>query len=177
MKFRPTTLQGAWLLALTEFSDERGFFARTFCADAFRAKGLEGDFPQHSMSFSHERGTVRGMHFQSAPHAEVKLVRCLSGAIHDVLLDLRPDSPSFQKWEAFELTAANRHQVYVPKGFAHGFQALSDNVEVSYLISEPYAPKAASGVRHDDPTFAIAWPLPVTALSEKDRAWPDFKIS
>lgn len=177
MKFRPTTLQGAWLTALSEFTDERGFFARTFCAETFRRQGLEGSFPQHSMSFSHKRGTVRGMHFQTAPHAEVKLVRCLRGAIHDVLLDLRPHSPTFRKWEAFELTSTNRLQLYVPKGFAHGFQSLTDDVEVSYLISEPFEPKSASGVRYDDPAFGIAWPLPVTALSDKDRAWQDFKVS
>ena len=176
MRFWQTTLQGAWRIGLNELTDERGFFTRTFCAEMFRAQGLESNFIQHSMSYSHMRGTLRGMHFQTAPHAEVKLVRCLRGAIHDVLLDLRPDSATFRKWEAFELTSENRSQLYVPKGFAHGFQALTDDAEVSYLISEPYEPKAASGVRHDDPAFGVAWPLPVAAMSEKDRTWPDFKL-
>ena len=117
------------------------------------------------------------MHFQIAPHSEVKLVRCQRGTVYDVLLDLRPESPTFRKWEAFELSGENRHQLYVPKGYAHGFQSLTDDAEVSYLISESYAPKAASGVRHDDPAFGIIWPLPVTALSEKDRIWLDFKVS
>ncbi len=174
MKFLPTTLRGAWKIALSEFTDERGFFARTFCAETFISHGLESNFIQHSMSFSHKRGTIRGMHFQIAPHAEVKLVRCLRGAVYDVLLDLRPESPTFRKWEAFELTSENPFQLYVPKGFAHGFQSLVDNAEVSYLISEPYQPEAASGVRNDDPTFGITWPLPVAALSQKDRTWPDF---
>ena len=177
MKFLPTTLHGVWKIALSEYTDERGFFARTFCAETFRSHGLEGNFHQHSLSYSHTRGTVRGMHFQIAPHSEVKLVRCQRGTVYDVLLDLRPESPTFRKWEAFELSGENRHQLYVPKGYAHGFQSLTDDAEVSYLISGSYAPKAASGVRHDDPAFGIIWPLPVTALSEKDRIWLDFKVS
>ncbi len=172
MKFLPTKFDGAWRIALDELTDERGFFARTFCAETLRDQGLESQFPQHSMSYSRQRGTLRGMHFQRAPFAEVKLVRCVRGKIWDVLLDLRPQSPTFRKWQAFELSAANRLQLYVPKGFAHGFQALTADVEVSYLISEPFAPDAADGVHYDDPAFAITWPLPVTALSEKDRNWP-----
>ena len=172
MKFLPTNFDGAWCIALNELTDERGFFARTYCADTLREHGLESQFPQHSMSYSRQRGTLRGMHFQRAPYAEVKLVRCVRGTIWDVLLDLRPQSPTFCKWQAFELSAANRLQLYVPKGFAHGIQALTADVEVSYLISEPFEPDAADGVRYDDPAFSITWPLPVTALSEKDRNWP-----
>ena len=175
MNFRPTKFDGAWAIALTELGDERGFFARTFCSETLRDKGLESNFPQHSMSYSSRRGTLRGLHFQRTPHAEVKIVRCLRGAVWDVLVDLRPDAPTFRQWQAFELTAENRLQLYVPKGFAHGFQALTADVEVSYLISELYVPDAASGVRFDDPAFGIPWPLPVTAMSEKDRSWPVFK--
>ena len=175
MKLFPTTLDGAWLIEMLELRDERGFFARTFCADFLRSAGLESMFPQHSMSATVRRGAVRGLHFQNAPAAEVKIVRCLKGAIWDVMVDLRPDSPNFCRWEAFELSAENRRQLYVPKGFAHGFQSLVDNVEVAYLISEYYAPDAASGVRYDDPAFGIAWPLPITTLSAKDRSWADFK--
>lgn len=171
MKFLPTKLDGAWVIALNELTDERGFFARTFCAETLSGKGLESHFPQHSMSYSQLRGTLRGLHFQRAPHAEVKIVRCLRGKIWDVLLDLRPGSPTYLQWEAFELSPDNRLQLYVPKGFAHGFQALTGDVEVSYMISEPFKPEAASGVRYDDPAFGIAWPLPVTAISDKDRTW------
>ena len=175
MQFLPTIFEGAWTIGLSELADERGFFARTFCAETLRKRGLEQHFPQHSMSQSARRGTVRGMHFQRAPHTEVKLVRCLRGAVFDVLVDLRPDSATFCRWQAFELSAANRLQLYVPKGFAHGFQSLTDDAEVSYLISKTYVPAAADGVRFDDPAFGIAWPLPVTAMSDKDRNWPDFK--
>ena len=174
MKFLPTKFAGAWTIALTELPDDRGFFARTFCADALRARGLECNFPQHSMSYSGHRGTLRGLHFQRTPHAEVKIVRCLQGSVWDVLVDLRPESPTLCQWQAFELSAVNRHQLYVPKGFAHGFQALTGDVEMSYLISENYVPAAAAGVRFDDPAFGITWPLPITAMSEKDRSWPDF---
>ena len=168
-------MDGAWLIDLSELRDERGFFARTFCAEFLRRAGLEGTYPQHSMSATVQRGTVRGLHFQNAPAAEVKIVRCLKGAIWDVMLDLRPRSPTFCRWEAFELSASNRRQLYVPKGFAHGFQSLTDDVEVAYLISETYAPSAASGVRYDDPAFGISWPLPITTMSLKDRSWPDLK--
>jgi dTDP-4-dehydrorhamnose 3,5-epimerase len=177
MKFEATGLDGAWLIHLDPMRDQRGFFARTFCVNEFAAHGLETEFPQHSMSCSYGKGTLRGMHFQRAPHGEVKLVRCLSGAIWDVIIDLRPQSPTFRQWLGFELSAENQDQLYIPKGFAHGFQTLSDNAQVNYLISEFYAPDAASGVRYDDPAFAIAWPLPVSVISEKDRLWPDFEAS
>ena len=175
MKFRPTKFDGAWVIALTELGDERGFFARTFCSETLRSRGLASHFPQHSVSYSSRRGTLRGLHFQRAPHAEVKIVRCLRGAVWDVIVDLRPEAPTFLQWQAFELTAENRLQLYVPKGFAHGFQSLTADAEVSYMISELFVPDAASGVRFDDAAFGISWPLPVSVMSGKDRTWPNFK--
>lgn len=174
MRFESTGLNGAWLVHLEPRQDSRGFFARTFCVDEFGALGLETSFPQHSLSRSFQKGTVRGMHFQRDPHGEVKLVRCLRGAIWDVIIDLRPGSVTFRQWRGFELSDENGRQLYIPKGFAHGFQTLSENAEVNYLISEFYAPEAASGVGHDDPAFGIKWPLPVTEISEKDLLWPKF---
>jgi dTDP-4-dehydrorhamnose 3,5-epimerase len=174
MQFHPTALHGAWLVQLEPIRDSRGFFARTYSVEEFAAHGLETSYPQHSLSFSSRRGTLRGMHYQSKPHSEVKLVRCHQGIIWDVIIDIRPDSPTYRHWEAFELSAHNGHQLYIPKGFAHGFQTLSDDVQVGYLISEPYVPIAASGIRHNDPNFEIAWPLTVTSISEKDLQWPDF---
>jgi dTDP-4-dehydrorhamnose 3,5-epimerase len=173
LRFSEAGLPGAWLIEPEPARDDRGEFARTFCARAFADHGLETRFVQHSLSRSRLRGTVRGLHFQREPHAEVKLVSCPRGAIWDVIVDLRPDSPSRGRWAAFELTARNRRQLYIPKGFAHGFQSLCDDVEVGYLISAFYEPEAASGVRWDDPAFGIRWPLPPAAMSDRDRAWPD----
>lgn len=174
MRFQPTSLQDAWLIELEPARDHRGYFARTFCVEEFAAHGLETRFPQHSISFSRRRGTLRGLHFQRPPHEEVKLVRCLKGVIWDVIVDIRPASPTYCQWQSFELSENNMRQLYIPKGFAHGFLTLTDNVEVNYLISEPYAPQAASGIRYDDPQFAIPWPQPIAEISEKDRGWPDF---
>lgn len=174
MRFDEITLSGAWLIEPVPARDHRGFFARTFCVQEYADRGLTTRFVQHSTSQSAARGTLRGMHFQRAPHAEVKVVSCLKGAVWDVIIDLRPESPTYRRWEGFELTAQNHRQLYVPEGFAHGFQALCDDVEVGYLISAFYAPAAASGVRCDDPAFAIEWPMPPTTISEKDRTWPDF---
>jgi dTDP-4-dehydrorhamnose 3,5-epimerase len=154
--------------------DERGFFARTFCVQEFAAQGLETRFVQHSLSYTARRGSVRGMHLQYAPHEEVKLLHCVRGAIYDVLIDLRPESATYLRWEAFELTAKNRRQLYVPSGFAHGFQTLGRDTEVAYLISAFHTPAAAAGLRHDDPAFAIQWPLAVADISARDRSWPDF---
>jgi dTDP-4-dehydrorhamnose 3,5-epimerase len=174
MLFTKTELEGAWIVDAQPARDARGAFARTFCEREFGAHGLETRFPQHSTSQNVERGTLRGMHFQRAPHAEVKLVRCLKGAMLDVIIDLNPGSPTFRRWTAVELSAANMRQLYIPKGFAHGFQTLEADCEVGYLISEFYAPDVATGVRWNDPAFAIQWPLPVTVMSDKDKAWPDF---
>jgi dTDP-4-dehydrorhamnose 3,5-epimerase len=174
MIFTPTELDGAWLIDLDLKGDERGFFARTFCEREFAEQGLQTRFPQHSLSQSATKGTLRGMHFQRPPHAEVKLVACARGAVLDVIIDLRPASATFRRWLGVELSAANRRRLYIPEGFAHGFQTLVDDCEVSYLISAFYEPTAASGVRHDDPAFGVVWPLPVSVISDKDRAWPDF---
>ena len=175
MQFRPTKLAGVRLVELEPARDERGFFARTFCVQEFAAAGLETRFVQHSLSHTARAGSVRGMHFQHPPHQEVKLLHCVRGAIHDVLIDLRPQSPTYLQWEGYELTPENRRQLYVPAGLAHGFQTLAPDTEVAYLISAFYAPAASAGVRHDDPAFGIAWPLPVADISAKDRAWPDFR--
>lgn len=175
MRFLETNLADAWLVEPEPAEDSRGFFARTFCEEEFAAQGLETRFVQHSVSGSKTAGTVRGMHFQRPPHEEVKLVGCRRGALLDVIIDLRPVSPTYKQWQGFELTAENRRQLYIPKGFAHGFQTLRDHTEINYLISAFYAPEAGAGVRYDDPAFAINWPLPVSAISDKDKAWPDFE--
>jgi dTDP-4-dehydrorhamnose 3,5-epimerase len=174
MQFHLTTFRDAWLIRLEPIHDSRGFFARTFCVDEFAAQGLETRFPQHSMSRSARKGTLRGMHYQRPPHCEVKLVRCVKGAIWDVIIDIRPDSPTYRRWEGFELSERNGCQLYIPRGFAHGFQTLCEDVEVNYLISERYVVEAAGGIRHDDPSFAIQWPLPISEISAKDLRWPDF---
>jgi|SRR5215510_104356 len=174
MQFQTTALGGVHLVHLERMRDSRGFFARTFCVEEFSAHGLETHYPQHSVSFSARKGTLRGMHYQRPPHNEVKLVRCLGGAIWDVVIDIRPESPTYRHWEGFELSDTNGRQLYIPKGFAHGFQTLSDNVAVNYLISTPYVPEAACGIRYNDSRLAIAWPLPVSEISEKDLRWSDF---
>lgn len=175
MRFKKTELPGAWLIVPEPISDNRGFFARTFCERELAGHGLETRFVQHSASVSHLKGTLRGMHFQKEPHGEVKIVTCVRGAILDVIIDLRPGEPTFRRCQAFELTEENRHRLYIPKGFAHGFQTLTDDVELAYLISAFYEPSAATGVRYDDPAFDIEWPLPVSVISEKDKSWPDFQ--
>jgi dTDP-4-dehydrorhamnose 3,5-epimerase len=154
--------------------DDRGFFARSFCENEFAAHGLHSVFVQQNNSQSLKKGTIRGLHYQTAPHAEVKVMRCLRGAIYNVIVDLRPTSRTYRRWQGFELTAENRRQLYVPEGFANGYQALTDEAEVAYLVSVPYAPGAEGGVRYDDPEFAITWPIEVTVVSDKDRAWPNF---
>lgn len=174
MIFRETPLPGAWLLTPERFADERGFFARTFCRQDFATRGLDPEVAQCSVSFNHKRGTVRGLHFQTAPHEEVKLVRVTRGALWDVIVDLRPDSPTFKNHFAVVLSAEAGNQLYIPKGIAHGFQTLEDGTEVFYQISVPYAPESARGYRWDDPAFAIPWPEPVTVMSEKDRDLPFF---
>jgi dTDP-4-dehydrorhamnose 3,5-epimerase len=176
LSFHPTGFQGVWLIKPTPARDPRGFFMRTFCAREFADQGLVSDFVQHSTSHSALRGTLRGMHFQRPPHAEVKVVTCLKGAIWDVIIDLRPGSATFLRWECFPLSLENRHQLYIPEGFAHGFQTLMADSEVGYLMSAFYAPEAADGVRYDDPAFGISWPLTPVSMSEKDKTWPDFPI-
>ncbi|MBL6749658.1 MAG: dTDP-4-dehydrorhamnose 3,5-epimerase [Nevskia sp.] len=176
MKFADTPLPGVVVIEPEPIVDERGFFARLFCAREFAAHGLVPHLEQYSVSFSARAGTLRGMHYQAEPHAEAKLVRCTSGAIYDVALDLRSDSPSFKRWFAVELSAGNRRALYLPQGCAHGFQTLCDDVEVSYGISAPYVPAAARGVRWDDPAFGIEWPAAACrTMAERDRTYPDFR--
>ena len=174
MRFQGLGLSGAWIIEPEPIRDHRGAFARTFCALEFERRGLETEFVQHSISQTFVRGTVRGMHFQRDPHAEVKIVTCTRGAVLDVVLDLRPASDTYRQWRSVELSSENCRRVYIPKGLAHGFQTLTDNVEIAYLISSFYEPSASDGVRHNDPAFAISWPLAVTALSEKDASWPEY---
>jgi dTDP-4-dehydrorhamnose 3,5-epimerase len=175
MIFTKTQLDDAWLIDLEAREDERGFFARIWCRQELAAKGLDPDIAQESLSFNRHRGTPRGLHFQRPPHEETKIVRCTRGGIFDVIVDLRPRSPSYLRWQGFELTAENRRALYVPKAFAHGFQTLADDVEIVYQISQFYAPNSAGGYRYDDPAFGIAWPLPVTVISERDLSWPAFE--
>lgn len=173
MKFTPvSTLAGVWLIDLEPREDERGFLARTFCEEEFAAHGLATRWSQCNLTLTRRRGTVRGMHFQAEPQPEIKLIRCAAGAIHDVLVDVRPGSKTFGRWEAFELTAQNRRQLYVPGGFAHGFQCLADDCEVFYQMSAAYVPALARGLRHDDPVVGIQWPLPVAEISARDRDLP-----
>lgn len=174
MKFTPTRLQGAFLIEPEPIRDARGHFARTFCASELADSGLENRFVQGNHSFNHKRGTLRGMHFQHPPHAEVKIVSCTAGAIHDVIVDLRGDSPSYLQWQGFDLTPENGHQLYVPRGFAHGYITLRDESAVSYLVSDAYAPGKEGGVRWNDRAFGIAWPLKPAVMSDKDRNWPDY---
>jgi dTDP-4-dehydrorhamnose 3,5-epimerase len=170
--FTATPLPGAFILELERHADERGFFARTWCREEFAARGLETALVQCSISWNAKRGTLRGLHYQAAPHEEVKLVRCTSGSIYDVILDLRPGSPTWRRWVAVELTADNRRQLYVPRGFGHGFQTLADDTEVFYQISTSYHPESQRGARWDDPAFGIRWPVPEPILSDRDRNFP-----
>lgn len=175
MIFRDTGIGGAWILEAERLEDERGFFARTWDADEFAARGLNARLAQCSISFNRLRGTLRGLHYQVAPHEEAKLVRCTAGAIFDVVVDLRPDSTTFRDWFGVELSADNRLAVYVPEACAHGFLTLTDGCEVHYQISQFYAPEAARGVRWDDPAFGITWPGEVLVMNERDRTYPDFR--
>jgi dTDP-4-dehydrorhamnose 3,5-epimerase len=177
MKFTATEFDQAWLFDIEPKNDERGFFARTWCREELAAHGLDSTLAQESLSFNRYRGTVRGLHFQVSPHQEIKIVRCTRGAIFDVIIDLRPDSPSYLLWQGFELSAENRRAIYIPKGFAHGFQTLVNEAEVAYQISTFYAPEAAGGYRYDDTAFSIVWPLPVTVISDRDLNWPLFPLS
>jgi dTDP-4-dehydrorhamnose 3,5-epimerase len=172
MRFVPTKLAGAFIIEPEPHSDVRGLFARTFCAHEFKRHGLATSFVQCSTSFNLASGTLRGMHYQLAPACEAKLVRCTAGSIHDVIVDLRRDSPTYLQHIAVELTAANRCALYVPEMFAHGFQTLECNTEIFYQISEFYAPEKSTGLRFDDPKLAISWPRPATAMTDKDRNWP-----
>lgn len=172
MKFIETPLTGLYVVELETLQDDRGFFARSFCVREFEAFGLDGRVAQCNISFNEKAGTLRGLHFQAPPHEEAKLVRCTRGAIYDVAVDVRPASATYLKWYALDLTPDNRHMLFTPRGFAHGFQTLLDNTEVSYLMSEFYHPESGRGLRWDDPTLAITWPLGNVIISDKDRMFP-----
>ena len=174
MKFTATPLAGAFLVALEPHADPRGFFARVWSAEEFAAHGLDTRVSQTSISHNRKRGTLRGMHWQAAPHAETKLVRCEQGAIHDVIVDLRPASPTYTKPFGVTLSAADHTALYIPEGFAHGFQTLEDDTVVHYQMTTPYVPEAGRGARWNDPAFGITWPLPDPILIARDREYADF---
>ena len=174
MIFRETELSGVRVVELEPRHDERGFFARVWDPDELRAAGLEPKLAQISLASNVHRGTLRGLHFQADPHAEAKLVACVRGALHDVVVDLRPDSPTYRRWFGIELRAGEGRLLFVPEGFAHGYLSLEDETEALYLISAPYVAEAARGVRWDDPAFGIEWPFDPVVISERDRSWPDF---
>jgi dTDP-4-dehydrorhamnose 3,5-epimerase len=177
MIFAPTDLQDALLIEVERREDERGFLARVFCEEEFAARGLVTRFVQSSAIFTHRRHTLRGLHFQEAPHREVKLVRCTRGAAHVVMVDLRVNSPTYRQWSGFELTPENGRLLYVPEGFAQGYQTLLDATEVIYQMSSAYAPTSARGVRWDDPAFGIDWPrAQQRCIAERDRTWPNYVV-
>lgn len=176
MKFIELSLQGAYLIEPELIEDSRGFFARSFCTHEFKKHGLNSNIYQCNISFNHKKGTLRGMHFQIGDNSEVKVVRCNSGAIYDVIIDLRPNSPTYKQWQGVELTAKNRTMLYIPEGFAHGFQTLEDNTELSYQMSEFFAPEQARGIRWNDPAFKIKWPYEQpTVISAKDQQYANYQ--
>lgn len=174
MKFHAAPLKDAYTIELEKRGDDRGFFARFFCENEFGAEGLTTRFVQVNNSLSAKKGTLRGLHYQLAPAAEVKVVRCIRGALFDAIVDIRPDSPTFGKWFGAELSAENRLMMYVPRGFAHAILTLTDNTEALYLVSDFYSPENERGVRWNDPRFDIAWPIEPAEISPKDAKWPDF---
>lgn len=174
MIFNETPLKGAYTIDLEKKGDDRGFFARFFCINEFDKIGLDRNVVQINNSSSAQKGTLRGMHYQLPPHSETKIVRCIKGSLYDVILDIRPDSPTFGQSFGTELSAKNRTMMYVPKGFAHGFLTLTDDVEAFYLVTEFYAPQAERGIRWNDPKFGIQWPIEPVIISDKDNKWQDF---
>ena len=175
MKFTETPLKGAWVIDLDPMTDGRGFFARTYCEHEFKAHGIDLTLVQCNMSQNNKARTLRGMHLQTAPVEESKLVRCIQGSLYDVIIDLRTASPTYLMHFGTELSAENRRMLYVPIGFAHGYQTLEDDTEVFYMVGAYYTPEYACGFRYNDPTFSIQWPLPVEFISEKDAIWPLFE--
>ncbi len=177
MIFHPTPIDGAYIVEVEKIEDERGFFGRAFCADVFREKGIPFAVAQANVGCSRKKGTLRGLHYQLPPHEEAKLVRCIRGAVFDVIIDLRQGSRSYGRWFGTELTADTPRLFHMPKGTAHGYLSLADDSEIFYLVSEFYTPGAERGIRWDDPAFAIQWPITDNlTISEKDRAWPDFSL-
>lgn len=174
MQFEETPVEGAYVIRPQPRIDERGHFARIYCASEFARRGLVSDISQINTGFSPRVGTLRGMHYQAAPHAEVKVARCLRGAAFDVVVDLRPDAPTYKRWFGIELSAENGLMLYTPAGTAHGYLTLQPDTELSYLTSKPYAPDAVRGVRYDDAAFGIEWPAKIVLVSQADRSWPDY---
>jgi dTDP-4-dehydrorhamnose 3,5-epimerase len=175
MQFTETALPGVYLIALEPIEDERGFFARTYCQDEFQRHGLNPAIAQCSVSHNRRAGTLRGMHYQAAPKMEAKLVRCIRGALYDVVVDVRPESPTYGRWIGVELTATNGRQLYIPEGCAHGFQTLEDDTDVYYQISEFYHPECSRGIRWNDPAIRIEWPAGTRTISPRDQQYPDFQ--
>jgi dTDP-4-dehydrorhamnose 3,5-epimerase len=176
MLFKETRLRGAYLIEVAKIGDERGFFGRSWCRKEMQQAGLDAEIAQINTSLSRSKGTLRGLHFQVAPHQESKMIRCTRGAVFDIIIDLRPGSPTFRQWFGAELTADNHRALYSPKGFAQGFITLEDNSEITYFSSDFYAPGHDRGIRYDDPQFAIELPLTPVVMSDKDRNWPDFTL-
>ena len=177
MIFTETKLLGACIIEIEQIEDDRGFFARQWCQMEFEAHGLTSRFVQVNTTFSKKRGMIRGLHYQTSPYEEAKLVRCIRGAIYDVTIDLRSSSPTYRRWSGVELTSGNRKMIYIPEGFAHGYQILDDNTEVLYQVSQFYASEAERGVRWDDPAFGIVWrETDQYILSDKDTRWPDYSL-
>ncbi len=176
MIFKETPLQGLYRIELEKLNDSRGFFARSFCQTEFAERGLHSVFVQNNLSFNRSKGTIRGMHYQLPPYEEVKLVRCSRGAIYDVVIDLRPGSPTRGQWYATELNEEEGAALYIPEGFAHGFQTLKDDTEVTYMMGSYYHPNSAAGLRWNDPAFSIDWPLACTEISERDTAFEDYRL-
>ena len=174
MIFTETEISGSYLIDVKRIGDDRGFFGRLWCEREMEEMGLVSSIKQSNLGVSPLKGTLRGLHYQTAPHQEVKIIRCPRGAIYDVIVDLRPDSPTFKKWFAVELTAENSRMLYVPEGCATGYQTLVDDTEIYYHPSQFYHPESATGVRHDDPAFGIEWPLPIAAISDNDKNWKNF---
>ena len=174
MIFTETSLNGLYIVELVRLEDERGYFARSWCQREFEEHGLNSQLVQCNISFNKRRGTLRGMHYQTAPYEEAKLVRCTRGSLYDVVIDIRPTSQTFKSWFAVELTSEHHRALYIPEGFAHGFQTLIDNTEVFYQMSEFYHPESAKGIRWNDSEFSIAWPIEALVVSEKDNSYPDW---
>ena len=175
MLFKETMLPGAYVVELDKREDDRGFFARAWCIKEFAAHKLTSHMVQANTSYNKEMGTLRGMHYQIAPHPEAKLIRCIRGSIYDVIIDLRPASPTYKRWVGVELSAGNRSMLYVPENFAHGLLTLEDDTEILYLVSEFYSPECERGVRYNDPAFGVVWTVKVQSMSSKDQAWPDYQ--
>jgi len=176
MIFIETNLLDAYIIEIEKREDERGFFARAWCKKEFEGHGINSDWVQANLGFSKKRGTLRGLHYQIVPYQEAKLMRCIKGAIFDVIIDVRPESPTYKRWLGVELTADNHKMLYIPAGFAHGYLSLVDNIETFYQVSQFYTPGAEQGIRWNDPAFGIEWPLEAQVISDKDKSWPDYSL-